>query len=76
MGLKKIAALGALGYVYSKGPRDPRQWPAFLGEQFALLKDQAREATDAGKQASARRQAQLEREVAEAMGQTPAPPAP
>lgn len=73
MALKKIAALGLLGWIYSKGPRDPREWPAFLGEQMELVKDQAREAAEAGKRANERRQRQLEREVAEAMGQEQPP---
>ena len=73
MALKKLAALGLVGWIYSKGPRDPREWPAFLGEQVALLKEQAREAADAGKRANERRQHQLEREVAEAIGQEPPP---
>lgn len=79
MGLvKKAAVLGALGWAYSKMPRDPREWPAFLGEQFALLKDQAQEALDAGKRASDRRERQLEVEVRAAMGDTPphTPPSP
>lgn len=59
MALKKLAALGLVGWIYSKGPRDPREWPAFLGEQVALLKEQAREAADAGKRANERRQHQL-----------------
>jgi hypothetical protein len=72
--LRTLALLGAGAWLYSQGPRDPREWPAFLGEQVAVLRGQAEEALAAGRQASARRQAQMEREIAEAMGR-PAPPA-
>ncbi|MCB0880861.1 MAG: hypothetical protein KDC33_01400 [Thermoleophilia bacterium] len=68
--VKKALVLGGLGWAYSKMPRDPREWPAFLGEQFALVKDQARESVEAGKRASARREQQLEAEVQAAMGDT------
>lgn len=73
MGLKKLVAVGALGWLYTKMPPNPKDWPAFVGEQLALVKDQAREAAEAGKRANVRRQEQLAREVAEAMGQTRVP---
>jgi hypothetical protein len=66
MKLRTIAVLGALGYVYSKLPRDPNEWPAFAGEQYAALREQLEEAVEAGKRASDRRMAQLDREVEEA----------
>ncbi len=66
MKLRTIAVLGALGYVYSKLPRDANEWPAFAGEQYAALREQLEEAVEAGKRASDRRMAQLDREVEEA----------
>lgn len=72
MRLRTVALLGFAAYIYSKGPRDPREWAAFLGEQVAILRGQLTEALEAGRRASARRQAQIDRELAEVMGR-PAP---
>lgn len=66
MKLRTIAILGALGYAYSKLPRDPNEWPAYAGEQYAVLREQVEEAIEAGKRASDRRIAQLDREVEDA----------
>lgn len=74
MKLRTLALLGAAGWLYSQGPRDPREWGAFLGEHLALAKDQAREAVEAGKQAAVRREAQLDAEVRAVMGQGPQSP--
>jgi len=71
--LRTVAVVGVVAYIYTKGPRDPREWVAFLGEQVAVLRDQLEEAVQAGRRASARRQEQIDRELAEAMGrQVPA----
>jgi len=67
MKLRTVAALGALGYLYSRLPRDPHEWPAYAGEQYAVLREQVEEAVEAGKRASDRRMAQLDREVEEAL---------
>lgn len=66
MKLRTIVVLGGLGYVYSRLPRDPNQWPAYAGEQYAVLREQLEEAVEAGKRASERRMAQLDREVDDA----------
>lgn len=71
MRLRTLALLGVAGWVYSQGPRDPREWGAYLAEQAVILKEQGREALEAGKRANARRRAQIEREIAEAMGGAP-----
>lgn len=68
MRLKTLALLGAGAWAYSKGPRDPREWPGHLAEQAALLRAQGTEALAAGKQAAARRQQEIDREIAAAMG--------
>ncbi|HWH14214.1 MAG TPA: hypothetical protein VNT51_05670 [Miltoncostaeaceae bacterium] len=68
MRLRTLAVLGVAAYIYSKGPRDPREWVAFLGEQAAVLREQITEAVEAGRRASARRQEQIDRELAQAMG--------
>ena len=73
MKLKTLALLGAAGWAYSKGPRDLAQWPAFLGEEFARIRGHALEAVDAAKQASSRRQDEIDRELAEAMGRESTP---
>jgi len=67
MKLRTVALLGALGWAYSKLPRDPHEWPEFAGEQYAVLREQVEEAIEAGKRASDRRIAQLDREVEEAL---------
>lgn len=66
MKLRTVAVLGALGYLYTKLPRDPNEWPAYAGEQYATLREQVEEAIEAGKRASDRRMAQLDREMDEA----------
>jgi hypothetical protein len=66
MKLRTLALLGAVGWAYSKLPRDPHEWPAYAGEQVAVLREQVEEAIEAGKRASDRRIAQLDREVEEA----------
>lgn len=66
MKLRTVAVLGALGWAYSRLPRDPHEWPAYAGEQYAALREQVEEAVEAGKRASDRRIAQLDREVEEA----------
>ena len=66
MKLRTVALVGAVGWAYSKLPRDPHQWPGFAGEQYAALREQIEEAVEAGKRASDRRIAQLDREVEEA----------
>jgi len=63
MKLRTLALLGAVGWAYSKLPRDPHEWPAYAGEQVAVLREQVEEAIEAGKRASDRRIAQLDREV-------------
>ena len=66
MKLRTLAILGGLGYLYSRLPRDPNEWPAYAGEQYAALREQVEEAIEAGKRASDRRIAQLDREIEEA----------
>jgi hypothetical protein len=66
MKLRTLALLGGLGYVYSRLPRDPNEWPAYAGEQYAVLRAQLEEAVEAGRRASDRRMAQLDRELEEA----------
>ena len=68
MKLKTLALIGAGAWAYSKGPRDPKRWPGFLAEQAVLLRDQGKEALAAGKQANSRRQQEIDREIAAAMG--------
>jgi len=65
MKLRTLAILGGLGYLYSRLPRDPNEWPAYAGEQYALLREQFEEAIEAGKRASERRMTQLDRELEE-----------
>jgi hypothetical protein len=71
--LKTLALLGGAAYAYSKGPRDPRQWAGFLAEEAARTKQHAVEAADAGKRASARKRAQIDREIADAYRHLPEP---
>lgn len=66
--VRTIVALGALGYLASRLPRDPNEWPAYAGEQYAILREQVEEAVEAGKRASDRRMAQLDRELDDAFG--------
>ncbi len=68
MKIRTVVALGALGWLASRLPRDPQEWPAYAGEQIAVLREQVEEAVEAGKRASDRRMAQLDRELDEAFG--------
>jgi hypothetical protein len=64
--IRTLVALGTVGWLASKLPRDPQEWPAYAGEQYAILRDQLEEAVEAGKRASDRRMAQLDRELDDA----------
>lgn len=66
MKIRTVVALGALGWLASRLPRDPQEWPTYAGEQFAVLREQVEEAVEAGKRASDRRMAQLDQELDEA----------
>jgi hypothetical protein len=68
MRLKTLALLAGAGYVYSKGPRDPRDWAGFLAEEAARTKQDAVEAAEAGKRAAVRKREQIDREIAAAYG--------
>ena len=69
MRLKTLALLGGAAYIYSKGPRDPREWAGFLAEEAVRTKRQAAEAAEAGKRAAVRKREQIDREIAAAYGQ-------
>lgn len=71
--MRTVVALGALGYLASKLPRDPNEWPAYAGEQYAILREQVEEAVEAGKRASDRRIAQLDHELGDAFGSASTP---
>lgn len=73
MKLRTVAILGGLAWCASRLPRDPQEWPNLAGEQYAVLREQVAEAIEAGRRAGERRIAQLDREVAEALGDA-APP--
>jgi len=66
MKLRTIAILGAVGWMATKLPRDPNEWPEVAGEHWAVLREQLEEAVEAGKRASDRRIAQLDRELDDA----------
>ena len=66
MKIRTLVALGTLGWLASKLPRDPQEWPAYAGEHYATLRGQVEEAVEAGKRASDRRMAQLDQELDEA----------
>ncbi len=68
MRLKTLALLGGAAYVYSRGPRDPREWAGFLAEEAARTKQHVAEAAEAGKRASVRKREQIDREIAAAFG--------
>ncbi|MEW6581153.1 MAG: hypothetical protein AB1416_00120 [Actinomycetota bacterium] len=61
-----IAAAGAAAWLVARGHRDPRRWPQALASEGALLRRQLGEAVAAGKRAAARREQEIEREMAEA----------
>lgn len=65
-----LALMAGAAYVYSKGPRDPREWAGFLAEEAARTKQHAAEAAEAGKRAAVRKREQIDREIAAAYGQT------
>jgi hypothetical protein len=68
--MRTLALLGGLGWAYSKGPRDPQAWPGFLAEQYAVVRGQIDESIAAGKRASVRRGAQIDREIDEVLSRT------
>jgi hypothetical protein len=63
-----IAVAGAAGWAYSRGWLDPGCVRALVEHERARIPDQVKDAVAAGRRAAARREAQLDRELAEAMG--------
>jgi hypothetical protein len=61
-----IAAAGAGVWLLRNAPTDPRQWPGAARAEAGRLRGQAKEAFEAGKRASARRQDEVQREIDEA----------
>jgi hypothetical protein len=63
----KVVALAGAGvavWLIAQGHRDPREWPGQLAEEWARLRSAAKEAIAAGKRAAARREAEIDRELA------------
>jgi hypothetical protein len=66
--MKSILVLTALGVGAYLWLGDPRGWPAALAEQREKLPEQFREALEAGKRAAARREAEVQADLAGALG--------
>ena len=64
--LLAAAGLAAGAWLWMKGPKDPRRWPAALAEELARVRRQAEEALAAGRLAAIRREAEIDREIDEA----------
>ena len=62
-----IALAGLL--MVRKGGTDPRAWPDVLKAELARMGEHAKAAAEAGKRAASRREAELEREIEDAMRQ-------
>ncbi|MDX6556048.1 MAG: hypothetical protein QOD86_2243 [Miltoncostaeaceae bacterium] len=65
--MKAILILAALGVGAYLWLGDPRGWPQALAEQRERLPEQIREAVEAGKRAAARREEQVQAELAAAL---------
>jgi hypothetical protein len=65
--VKAILILAALGVGAYYWLGDPRGWPQALAEQRERLPAQLREAVEAGRRAAARREAEVERDLAAAL---------
>jgi hypothetical protein len=63
-----MAAAGAAAWLVSRGHRDPRHWPQAAKEEVAILRRNLDEALAAGRRAAARREEEIEREIAEVPG--------
>ena len=61
-----LGAAGAVGWLVSRGHRDPREWPHVAAAEAARLRVQVAEAVAAGRRAAREQEAALERDLAEA----------
>jgi hypothetical protein len=62
----RALALGAVGvgvWLWARGYRDVRRWPADLSVEAARVREAALEALEAGRRAAARREAEIDREL-------------
>ena len=66
MRLLALAAGAAAVWALTRAPRDPRRWPEAARGELERLKEQGKEAFEAGKRAAARRQDEVQREIDEA----------
>jgi hypothetical protein len=68
--VKRLVLLGLAGagaFLIARAGRDPRGWPDAAREELERLKAHLREAIEAGKRAAARREAEVQREIDEAV---------
>lgn len=61
-----LGIAGAAAWLVSRGHKDPRQWPAAVGEEIARLRNDLAEAAGAGKRAAMEEQRALDKELADA----------
>lgn len=64
-----VLILGGLLMV-RRGGTDPREWPDVLREEFARMGEHAKAAAAAGRRAADQREAEIDREMREAMEQS------
>ena len=62
-----LGLVGAGAFLVARARRGPREWPEAGREELERLKSRLREAIEAGKRAAARREAEVQREIDEAV---------
>jgi hypothetical protein len=61
-----LGIAGAAAWLVSRGHKDPRQWPAAVGEEAARLRAHVAEAAAAGRRAAKEQERALDKELADA----------
>ena len=60
------AGAGLSAWLWSRGHRNPREWPGDLAGEWAELRGDLRAANEVGMRAAARREEEIDRELGEA----------
>ena len=63
IGALAVVAVGVGAWLWSRGHRNPREWPADLSVEATQVREAAKEAVEAGRRAAARREAEIDREL-------------
>jgi hypothetical protein len=66
IGIAAVAAAGVGVFLWARGHRDPRQWPAELAAEWAQVRADVTEALEVAGRAAKRREAEIDEELRDA----------